>query len=117
MSVRTINSDRKSAVINWQDTWKNDGLQTLTVPRPGAVFTETEDGGIAFNNNIAEGQNRIDLLKEAFLKYDRENTVEGKATQLGKIMWNLSLGMGSTEQEATDRLMSYVQKNTTLEQQ
>jgi len=115
MSVQTINSDRKSAVINWQDTWKNDGLQTLSVPRPGAVFTETEDGGIAFNNNITEGQNRIDLLKEAFLNYDRENTVEGKATQLGKIMWNLSLGMGSTEQEATDRLMSYVLKNTTLD--
>ena len=114
MSVRTINSDRKSAVINWQDTWKNEGLQTLTVPRPGAVFKETEDGGIVFNNNIVEGQNRIDLLKEAFLKYDRENTVEGKATQLGKIMWNLSLGMGTTEQESTDRLMSYLQKNTTI---
>ena len=114
MSVRTINSDRKSAVINWQDTWKNEGLQTLTVPRPGAVFKETEDGGIVFNNNIVEGQNRIDLLKEAFLKYDRENTVEGKATQLGKIMWNLSLSMGTTEQESTDRLMSYLQKNTTI---
>jgi hypothetical protein len=115
MSVQTINSDRKSAVINWQDTWKNDGLQTLSVPRPGAVFTETENGGIAFNNNIVEGKERIQVLKEAFLKYDKANTLEDKATQLGKIMWNLSLGMGSTEQEATDRLMSYVLKNTTLD--
>ena len=114
MSVRTINSDRKSAVINWQDTWKNEGLQTLTVPRPGAVFKETEDGGIVFNNNIVEGQNRIDLLKEAFVKYDKENTLEGKAEELGKIMWNLSLGMGANEQESTDRLISYLQKNTTI---
>ena len=117
MVVKAINSDRKSAAIGWATTWKNESKQTTVVNRETAVLAENEDGSLRFHNNIIDGKERLEQVRDAVRAYNAAKTVEDRATAVSDLMWYMSLGMAKTKAESANRLRTYLNKYDTGENQ
>jgi len=117
MVVKAINSDRKSAAIGWATTWKNESTQTTVVNRETAVLAENEDGSLRFHNNVVDGKERLEHIRDAVRAYNAAKTVEDRATAINDLMWYMSLGMAKTKAEAGNRLRTYLNKHDNGENQ
>lgn len=117
MVVKAINSDRKSAAIGWATTWKNESRQTTIVNRETAVLAENEDGSLRFHNNIIDGKERLEQVRDAVRAYNAAKTVEDRATAISDLMWYMSLGMAKTKEESANRLRTYLNTYDTGENQ